>query len=261
MKLHGIIQPKSLLKGLAYLGSAIGVLECSFRLTATMHYRNEWMHITTAPIMVIITHLFSPESLSWSRQDKKLILYGWVAGNVMYYSWLATIATQGGVHSSLWGWQMPMHDLINTITVTTFGHFAVAFNEELVFRGYGLTIWTKAIGYYPAVVFLNSIFALSHRPTTIAGLSGYFTVGIVLTSLRHISQSIWLPIGYHWGWNMSQLAILGHDERPSLRPVQISGSPNIVGQSSPETGWLVTIVNLLFLIMMWIWRSKKQKGV
>ena len=47
--------------------------------------------------------------------------------------------------------------------------------------------------------------------------------GLALLVLRIKSGDIWLPMGYHWAWNVTQTALLGPvDGLPSLLPLMVT---------------------------------------
>lgn len=81
-----------------------------------------------------------------------------------------------------------------SIALLGVGQLAVAWNEEMVFRGYGFETQRAAIGQ-GAVGVLIPFFALYHGLDRLQVL-GTATGGVVLL-LRLRSDALWLPIGYH----------------------------------------------------------------
>jgi membrane protease YdiL (CAAX protease family) len=125
---------------------------------------------------------------------------------------------------------------------------AAAWNEELVFRGYGLDTASAAIGRPSAVAAMTTLFAWGHGRTTHPQvLLGTAAAGLALVALRYRSDGLWMPVGYHFAWNYAQTAIFGPvDHAPSLRPVEFIGPELWTGRSgTPELGLLATIVNVL----------------
>jgi membrane protease YdiL (CAAX protease family) len=78
---------------------------------------------------------------------------------------------------------------------------ALGFAEEFMFRGYSLKTLSEAIGFWPAAVFLSSIFGLVHfflkpqedwiDPTSIA------LYGILWSLILRRTGSLWFAVGFH----------------------------------------------------------------
>jgi uncharacterized protein len=78
-------------------------------------------------------------------------------------------------------------------------------------------------------------------------------------ALRVTSGGLWLPLGYHWAWNVMQTAVLGPpDGMPSLHPLEIAGPAWWLGRPGhPEPGLLSTAVNLAVAGGAW-WLGRRQ---
>jgi membrane protease YdiL (CAAX protease family) len=269
-KIAHLIQTSPVVRGTCYLGSAIIVLETAHRLqNPASPFVGELMHATACPMMMMVTSGFKQFAQEIPNTEKRaplrrrlgLVGAGFALGSSSYLIWLSMMAAGGWATFPGWGWTLASsRAVVEALVINTIGHLAVAMNEEQVFRGYGFDTWRQAIGPVSSAGMLLALFTVAHRPTSLAGLSGFFTLGLLLTGMRLTSGSIWLPVGFHWGWNLVQTGILGHDSsRPSLRPVQIDGPESWTGKTSPETGWATSIVNLIFLIGMLIWRSRRVR--
>jgi membrane protease YdiL (CAAX protease family) len=149
------------------------------------------------------------------------------------------------------------------MAVRAITHAAFAWNEELVFRGYGYDVVRAAIGPVAASIVLTALFAAYH-PWRVQVLLGEAALGLVLLALRVKSGDIWLPLGYHWAWNVIQTAILGPaDGPPSLLPLRVTGPYSWMGRPGyPEPGLLMAGVNLLIAMAIAVsWRrSQGQPG-
>jgi membrane protease YdiL (CAAX protease family) len=89
----------------------------------------------------------------------------------------------------------------------------------MVFRGYGFETVREALGQSKAVAVLIPGFALYHGldPRQILGM---LAGGTTLMLLRLHGDALWLPVGYHWAWNVLQIAVFGAaDSAPSIRPL------------------------------------------
>jgi hypothetical protein len=94
-------------------------------------------------------------------------------------------------------------------------------------------------------------------------LLGMLAGGTTVMLLRLHSDALWLPVGYHWAWNVLQTAIFGApDAAPSLRPLHVDGPERWMGRpGQPEPGLLSTLVHLVMALLVWLWmrRSGPQR--
>jgi membrane protease YdiL (CAAX protease family) len=85
--------------------------------------------------------------------------------------------------------------------------------------------------------------------------------GLLLTQLRLKHNSLWLPYGFHLGWNLLQIAIFGPATGdPSLRPLHLHGPEAWVGQPGmPEPGWLATAAITIILAFLLLRRQQQAQ--
>jgi len=85
--------------------------------------------------------------------------------------------------------------------------------EEIVMRGYVLTVLFNAYGAPTAVIGSSIIFALFHlikHPKMPAIFTvNAFVFGVLAAHARLATGALWLPIGLHLGWNVTMEPILG----------------------------------------------------
>ena len=93
-----------------------------------------------------------------------------------------------------------------TLVYTAFILLCGASAEELLFRGYAFQLLLRAAGPYLAIIPLGLLFAALHAfnpsatPLGVANTAGFgFLFGYAV--LR--SHDLWLPIGLHFGWNVT----------------------------------------------------------
>ncbi len=93
---------------------------------------------------------------------------------------------------------------------------AVAFNEELLFRGYAFFRLKDGAGALPAILVTSALFAAAHWDNP--GMSGVTRVwaivniglaGLLLGLCAWRSGGLALPMGLHLGWNWTQGSLLG----------------------------------------------------
>ena len=131
----------------------------------------------------------------------------------------------------------------------------VGFSEEFMFRGYTLKVLAESVGFWPAAIFLSSIFGLVHYlfkpqedwidPTSIA-LYGMFWA---LTLRR--TGSLWFAVGFHAASDYADMIVFaepntGNEGKPlpgHLLDVRFHG-PNWLtgGPRGTEASLLVFVV-------------------
>ena len=102
--------------------------------------------------------------------------------------------------------------LLNQMLPALVTGFIVAAWEELVLRGYLLRQFSLGSNATAAAIVTGVIFGLLHSGNPGANWQGLlFTVigGILMAWLLFRSGSLWLLIGYHFGWNATASAVFG----------------------------------------------------
>jgi len=143
---------------------------------------------------------------------------------------------------------------------------AVAWSEELAFRGYILQNLGEGIGLVWAIALSCILYGLMHMSNPKSTLlSGVLIVVIgylrIFGWLR--TGQLWLSMGMHAGWNLFQGPIFGFGvsglASRSLVKHSLSGPKWITGGPfGPEAGVVVVPVVLLALIVMFVWTFKRN---
>lgn len=87
--------------------------------------------------------------------------------------------------------------------------FFAAAVEEMAFRGYPFLALCQSLGRWGAMICLSIFFVgvhpgFYHSPVAMLSV---FLGGIFFTQLFMLGGSLWLPIGFHCGWNVAQALI------------------------------------------------------
>lgn len=92
-------------------------------------------------------------------------------------------------------------------------YFSGAILEEVVTRGYVYYLLWKAFGGMPAIVISSLLFSLVHliRPNRIPLMFtlNAFIFGLLTGACRYCTGQLWLPMGLHFGWNVTAGPLLG----------------------------------------------------
>ena len=263
------LRENHLARGGAYLGvAALAMQSFSFFFPRSAQYDLERVHLSVLPITLLVTRGFAElraeDRAHWQavpvRRGLRTFAQGAGIGAGALLATLAIARSQNWLSAPNWGSQQtPTPRVAGSMAVLAIGHLAVAWNEELVFRGYGHTTLALALGRPLADTVLVTLFALFHpwKPRTLVGEAA---LGLALLALRDYHGNIWMPVGYHWAWNTLQTAVFGPpDGPPSLRPLVVHGPAEWVGRPGhPEPGYLSTLVNLVVAVGVFVWLRRKR---
>jgi len=146
-------------------------------------------------------------------------------------------------------------------TLTLFG-YALAFlcqsaGEEIIFRGYYLQnlieCWRPLAATAATAVGFSLLHCANPGFSQMAALN-IFLIGIWFAMAYFLTASLWVPIGFHWGWNTSLSVIFGLPvsgmDFPALLQVRISGEAALWtgGSFGPEGGLAVTLLTTALLL-------------
>lgn len=156
---------------------------------------------------------------------------------------------------------------VNSIFLSIILFIAVAFLEELFFRGYILGNLMLSMNRWIALLVSSLVFTVVHMPNahfTAIGFAAIFLAGMLLGTPYIFTRSLWLPISLHFSWNFFQGTIFGFS---------VSGNKEyaLVTQSRPvdtilnggEFGFEGSLLAVIFLVLaigaMIIYYRKKEK--
>jgi membrane protease YdiL (CAAX protease family) len=234
-------------------------------------YPDERLHLEALPFILALTYAYvrlRPEDRArWNRvpfhRGVVQLLQGVGLGTAASLAWLGLAAAKGWISAPTWGWEdTSVSAVAQSLMMLSIEYLAVAWNEEMIFRGYLFETWRPKLGQDMTVAVLTVLFALYHSigRQQLLGLSGMAAAGLALIQLRIQSDALWLPIGYHWAWNILQTAIFGSaGAAPSIRPLHVDGPYIWVGRpGSPEPGLLSTLIQLLVAVLVFLWMRRSS---
>jgi membrane protease YdiL (CAAX protease family) len=86
-----------------------------------------------------------------------------------------------------------------------------AAGEEMMFHGYAFQLLVRQVGAFATILPVSVIFGLAHSPNlnvNVLGIVNTAAWGVLLGWAYVRVESLWLPIGLHFGWNLA-LPLLG----------------------------------------------------
>jgi membrane protease YdiL (CAAX protease family) len=144
--------------------------------------------------------------------------------------------------------------------------FLLAAWEEFVLRGYLLRQLSLGLNPTAAVVMTGVLFGLMHSGNPGANWQGllYTAVGGILMGWLVIrSGSLWLLIGYHFGWNATAsglfgLELSGFEDASSLLNTTLSGADWLTGGSYGFEASLPAVIFEVLVLSAAIRLAKKR---
>lgn len=149
------------------------------------------------------------------------------------------------------------------ISLITF--ILVGWSEELVFRGYlvkNLSIRSKPI---VGMVLSSLLFALFHLANPHANwfaFLGIFLAGLLLSFAYFRTGQLWLPIGFHIGWNFSEGVLFGFPVSglDGFKLIQTTSTSHPLltgGEFGPEGGLIIIFAFLIgFLLLLYYSKNR-----
>jgi membrane protease YdiL (CAAX protease family) len=128
----------------------------------------------------------------------------------------------------------------------------VAFNEEILVRGYILTNLMASMNKYWALIvsaLLFSVMHLANDNTSLISTVNLFLAGIMLGIYTIHKRNLWFPIAMHFTWNFFQGPLLGFEvsgtKMDSVISQQVSGNSLITGGEFGFEGSLLLTVMMV----------------
>ena len=200
----------------------------------------------------------------------KSFLHGLLVGIGTISLVVFAIWTAGGMRSAGFAaaWNSPgslMH-----IGLLLFSFAFQASIEEIMFRGWLLSVLARKANVAVAVLLVSLVFCLlhysPHQPLRIVLCTFLFSLFACLWSLR--TGNIWGVMGWHTGWNWFlatgfELPVTGIDAHlpallVALRP---QGSDDLTGGAEgPEGSWLCSAFFLFAIAAMTRWRRTRSQA-
>jgi uncharacterized protein len=151
------------------------------------------------------------------------------------------------------------HPTFGAVVFTTVMLAAGAIGEELLFRGYGFQIMLAEIGPWATILPVSVLFALLHGANPNAnwfGMANTAGFGVVFGYAYYRTRDLWLPIGLHFGWNLT-LPLFGVNLsglRMNVTGSEMSWTAGFLwsgGAYGPEASLLTSAVVVLLLFFIW----------
>lgn len=165
-------------------------------------------------------------------------------------------------------WQFdPIRVVISNVLIAFVAFILVAWNEELLSRGYQLQTIASGINLFWAVIISSAVFGLLHlgNPNaTWVSAAGIFFAGIFLAYGYIRTGQLWLSMGLHLGWNFFEGVVFGFPVSGlsiyRLIRIDVQG-PEIWtgGPFGPEAGLIVLPALLVGVILIYLYTRERMR--
>jgi membrane protease YdiL (CAAX protease family) len=261
-----------------YVGILLSSLMCgaSFEAIIEGEFSNPcgvlWKGLAAAvigiPLVILVTKYLWRRSWEWMRFRfcGRYFGYGILLGFILPGFVIALLFSLGMAAIVATPARFGFIDLLSVVIGTLGFTMVVALSEELIFRGMAIREWALKMGWPMATLFGGLYFGFAHMIGILSRISALDGVWIIISALiacilftaMYIrSKSLWLPIGFHFGWNLClQLffgtTMSGQEAAFGLFRTELSGPALLTGgafgvESSVITYVIYIVVAFLFL--------------
>ena len=134
---------------------------------------------------------------------------------------------------------------------------AVAFVEEIIFRGYLLNNLMQSTNKWIALFITAALFAAVHMGNPGANILpgiNVFAAGVLLGVNYIYTKNLWFSISFHFAWNTFQGPVLGYDvsglKMTTLIEQSIDGPTLITGGTFGFEGSIICLALIIFNVLM-----------
>ena len=212
--------------------------------------------------VLLFTHLFARRTFNMGLSEMGLGFTGrtWLllgTGTAIGTAGLTVVFLAGLAFGHLVVVGIDFWSVLNRVFVLC---VIVAVTEEVIFRGYLLQSLGRVFSDPLAVLLASLIYVVPYfgvfsvsPAQPILFYLGLFALGLVLATAYYISQSLWLPIGIHFSWNLTEhlLGFTGRTgETAVLLVTRVDGPAWLVGSLGTQGsvfGYLG--IGLMFILL------------
>lgn len=164
-------------------------------------------------------------------------------------------------------WQTDSPALVISQTTKYFIWFIfVAWNEELVYRGYIMQSLASGLNLTLGILISSLYFGIEHLSNPNSNgmaVAGIFLIGLFFAYAYIRTGQLWLSIGLHLGWNFFESAVFGFPvsgyDRPGLFHISVSGpEPWTGGAFGPEAGLIMIPIVLFGALLIYLYTKHRQ---
>ncbi len=161
----------------------------------------------------------------------------------------------------------PINTVIGNVLIFFVVFVCVAWNEELLSRGYHLQTIASGLNLRWGVIISSALFGALHLGNPNANwisTAGIFLAGIFFAYGYLRTKQLWLPMGMHLGWNFFEGIVFGFPvsglNMYPLARIQVHGPELWTGGAfGPEAGLIVVPALILGAILIYFYTANQTR--
>ncbi len=220
-----------------------------------------WILIALYPMWFALVFFFrrkiekrDVKSLGFSSEGWfKYFVLGLLSGSLIIAFIFFVNLLMGEIAIKSYGWAGGRPLIIKSLLFFT----AVAFMEEIIFRGYIFQNLLEGANPFWAITISSLLFALGHiinAGLNPLGIFNIFLFGVFLCLIYILLRNLWFPVGFHLTWNFFQGNIFGFPiyNLPSQSYFQITRRAGLYtgGGFGPEGSILCTMILATMILIL-----------
>ena len=203
----------------------------------------------------------SLDSLGLAAHGMSNIVVGFALGLLLMVCIFMASLGMGWISITGFAWtQTAVGELIASLAALIALQIASAISEELIFRGYILQRLSAGFGFTVAALISSLLFAAVHTTNPNASIWSALPLafpGLLLAAQYRLIRSLWMPIGFHFAWNVTEGLVgfpLSGVSTFSLINISTQGPAVFIGGGfGPEGGLLGVLACILGLVVLYGW--------
>lgn len=186
---------------------------------------------------------------------------GTAAAFVLFSAIVGVAALIGSYRIVGWG------GMGNWANILLGGGVATGFIEELIFRGILFRWIEEFAGSWAALLVTSALFGLGHigndNATWFSSVAIAIEAGVMLGGAYMLTRSLWVPVGLHFGWNVTQglvwdVPVSGHAV-DGMVDARLAGDPLLSGGSFGLEASVIALV-VAGAFGVWLVKRAADKG-
>ncbi|MBE0682872.1 MAG: CPBP family intramembrane metalloprotease [Anaerolineales bacterium] len=210
---------------------------------------------------------FASLGFNINKQTGLDLLVGIAIPFILFLAIYVVEYSMGWLKFDAFAWESETPSIVISRTLSYFVWFIfVAWNEELVYRGYIMQSLASGLNLILGILISSIYFGIEHLSNPNSNgmaVAGIFLAGLFLAYAYVRTGQLWLSIGLHLGWNFFESAIFGFPvsgyDRPGLLHIVVSGPELWTGGAfGPEAGFIMLPVTLLGAVLIYLYTRYRK---
>ena len=210
---------------------------------------------------------FASLGFNINKQTGLDLLVGIAIPFILFLAIYAVEYSMGWLKFDAFAWESETPSMVISRTLNYFVWFIfVAWNEELVYRGYIMQSLASGLNLTLGILISSIYFGIEHLSNPNSNgmaVAGIFLIGLFFAYAYIRTGQLWLSIGLHLGWNFFESAVFGFPvsgyDRPGLFHIVVSVPEFWTGGAfGPEAGFIMLPITLLGAVLIYLYTRYRK---